>query len=1075
MKSTLRRLGSSLAALATAVTPAVAQIDHAQLEALAARSIGPAGMSGRIGAIDAVADDPNVIYVGAATGGLWRSTSGGTTWEPLMDSLPAASIGAIAIYQAAPDIVWVGTGERNRRNSAGVGTGVYKTMDGGKTWERLGLERTGAVDAIVLHPSNPDIAYVGALGNTWADSEDRGVYRTTDGGRTWSKILYVDERTGAGDLVMDPANPNKLFAAMWEHRRWPWFFESGGEGSGLHITFDGGRTWRQLTSEDGLPEGELGRIGLDFSLSNPEVVYAVVEATKSVMLRSDDGGLTWRTVNSDPVGRRGGIAVRPFYYAQVRVDPENENRLYNVQGDVDFSEDGGKTFRNLMPSRTGVHVDHHAFWINPHDGRHIIDGNDGGVSISRDRGKTWRFVENLPLAQFYHIAVDMETPYHVLGGLQDNGSWRGPASVWENGGIRYYHWAELNFGDGFATIMDPNAPRYGYAMSQGGALVRFDAETGDGVSIRPAHAGGTTLRFNWNAGIAADPFDGCIYYGSQFLHKSCDMGRSWEILSPDLTTDDPEKQRQLESGGLTYDVTDAENHTTILTIAPSPVEQGVIWVGTDDGNVQVTRDGGATWANVADRIRGVAANTWVPHIEASKHDAATAYVVFDDHRRGDDRPYLYKTTDYGRSWRSLVTPELDYFLHAVEEDPVNPAVLYLGSEFGMYLSLDGGRSWTLWRHGLPRAPVRALVVHPRDHDLVIGTHGRAAYVIDDVRPVRALAAEPSIVEEALHLFEVPPAIQYEIAQVRGMRFVGDAKFIGGNRPYGALLTYYLREAPDTSAPGRPAAAASSRWPGAGAWSGGRGGRSGPTATIEILDADGEIIRAMEGPAARGLNRTAWDLRHDRFRSLQQESAWWGGSGPYVLPGTYTVRVTVGDAVSERAVEVIADPRLDVSLEDRRANLELQMRIGQRRSVTVEGVERLRKAKDGIDAVLDALSAKHDSASSALKQDGASLKDRLEEIELQVTERDDKQGIWQDPTAVWNMITSAGRAVPTWERPPESAHLYLEQAEARLTAVLESLNAVLSTDVAQFRERVSAVGIELVPPLETLTIDWEEED
>ncbi|MFQ6047335.1 MAG: hypothetical protein ACE5PT_13435, partial [Gemmatimonadales bacterium] len=990
-------------------------------------------------AIDAVNSNPNIIYVGAATGGLWKSTTGGVTWEPVMDSLPAASIGAVAIFQASPDIVWVGTGERNRRNSAGVGTGVYKSMDGGRSWTHVGLANTGAIDAIILHPSDPNVACVGALGNTWTESEDRGVYKTTDGGKTWAKILYVNERTGAGDLVMDPSNSNKLLAGMWEHRRWPWFFKSGGPGSGLYITVDGGETWNRLTSEDGLPEGELGRIGLDFSRSKPDVVYAVVEAERSVLMRSDDGGHTWRVVN-----RERGVMVRPFYYGQVRVDPLNENRVYDVHGTIDLSEDGGKTFRTLLPFAR-VHVDHHAFWIGP-DGNLLIDGNDGGVYISRDRGEGWRFVENLPLAQFYHINVDMETPFNVYGGLQDNGSWQGPSQVWENGGIRYYHWAEVAFGDGFATLSDPRDPRYGYAMSQGGFLVRFDKVTGAEEDIRPAHPEGVELRFNWNAGIAIDPFDGAIYYGSQFVHRSPDMGNTWTIISPDLTTNDPEKQRQLESGGLTYDVTAAENHTTILTIAPSPVERGVIWVGTDDGNVQITRDGGGTWENVVVRIRGVPENTWVPHIEASKFEGGTAFVVFDDHRRGNNRPYLYKTTDYGRSWESLVTDDIEYFLHVVEQDPENADVLYLGSEFGMYLSLDGGESWSLWRHGLPRAPVRALVVHPRDHDLVIGTHGRAAYIMDDVRPLRAFASDPGIAQQPLHLFEIPTAVQYNVSQVGGMRFTADGMFRGENRPYGALLTYWVLEGDDSA-----------------------------KATIEVLEGD-EVIRRFEGPAKAGLNRTSWDLRRDGFRRLRDEDvpSEFLPPGPGILPGTYTVRVEVGDHEAEGTVTVEPDPRVEIPRADRVAKLDALMRAGRRQEAAVDAVERLRDAKKGVDEVLERIKGEDDSTSNAIRQAGDSLKKLLHPLEEEFTGPQEIQGILRRPDAVLAMVSQAYRALSaTLAAPTEAQMLYLEQADARLGRGVERVNDILAQEVAAFRRQVEAAGIELFPALEPVEMERQE--
>jgi photosystem II stability/assembly factor-like uncharacterized protein len=1043
LRVSFRPLAAFAALAALTTSDVTAQLDTALFHGMAARSIGPAGMSGRISAIDAVNADPNIIYAGAATGGLWKSTTGGVTWTPLMDHLPTSSIGAVAIFQAAPDVVWIGTGERNRRNSAGVGTGVYKSMDGGKTWTRLGLEDTGAIDAIILHPTDPGIAYVGALGNTWSESEDRGVYKTTDGGQSWSRILYVNSRTGAGDLVMDPSNPLHLIAAMWEHRRWPWFFTSGGPGSGLYVTYDGGDSWKQLSTDNGLPNGELGRIGLDFARSNPDVVYAVTEATRSVMLRSDDGGDSWSVVN-----RERGIAERPFYYAQVRVDPTNENRVYNVHGTIDLSEDGGKTFRTLLPFAR-VHVDHHAFWVGP-DGNLLVDGNDGGVYISRDRGEGWRFVDNLPLAQFYHINVDMETPFNVYGGLQDNGSWQGPSSLWENGGIRFYHWDEVNFGDGFATLVDPTNPRYGYAMSQGGNIARFDKETGERKNIKPVHPGGALLRFNWNAGIEIDPFDDCVYYGSQFVHRSCDMGHSWTIVSPDLTTNDTTKQRQLESGGLTFDVTAAENHTSILTIAASPVEQGVVWVGTDDGNVQLTRDGGATWTNLVGRIRGVPSGTWVPHIEPSKHAAGTAYVIFDDHRRGNNAPYIFKTANYGQNWESLVTDDIEpfTFVHVIEEDPVNPAVLYLGTEYGMYVSTNGGADWMLWRHGVPRAPVRALVVHPRDHDLVIGTHGRAAYILDDVRPIRALAHDPTLFERPVHLFPIPDAIQHEVAQVGGIRFFADGMFIGENRPFGALLTYSVADGSDSA-----------------------------KVTIEVLEGD-EVVRTFEGPAAMGINRIAWNLQRDGFRrptDPQEPPAEFLPPGPSALPGTYAVRVTHGDAQGSATVRVIADPRFDIPAADRRAKSDMVMQAGRRGEVMAEAIERIRRTKNAVDQVLGHLESRDDSASAALSEAGRSLNTRLSEMEERMMGQQDVQGIRRDPTTVSALLFAAyGSLSSSADAPTEAQHLLLEQAEQALQEALEEVNTVFAEDIAAFRAQVRAAELELFPQEAALTIDWRPE-
>ncbi|MGD8868273.1 MAG: hypothetical protein PVI01_11595, partial [Gemmatimonadales bacterium] len=653
----LRRLlsgGAAIALTAAFATPLQAQIDPELLAGMEARSIGPAGMSGRIADIEAVESNPNIVYVGASAGGVWKSENGGLTFEPIFDDQPVHAIGSIEVYQASPDIVWVGTGEGNPRNSvSGTGWGVFKSMDGGRTWMHLGLEKTERIHRIALHPSNSEVAYVGAMGSMWKPNPERGVYKTEDGGRTWNRILYVDENTGVADMEMDPTNPNKILVAMWDYRRWPWFFRSGGPGSGLYLTVDGGRNWKKLTPEDGLPEGELGRMGLAIAPSDPRVVYALIEAKENALYKSEDGGFSWRRISTD-----SNIGNRPFYYYDLRVDTKDPNRVYSLHSLVTVSTDGGESFEQLI-TWGSAHPDHHAMWIDPSDPSHIYEGNDGGVYVSDDHGDTWRFVSNLPLAQYYHINVDMETPYHVYGGMQDNGSWRGPAYVWENGGIRNLHWEEVGFGDGFATLAVPEDPMTGYAMSQGGSLIRWDLRTGERKSIRPVHPDDVELRFNWNAAIAVDPFDGnTVYYGSQFLHKSTDRGDTWTIISPDLTTNNPEWQKQAESGGLTLDVTDAENFTTIITIAPSPVEQGVIWVGTDDGRVHVTRDGGATWTSLEDKARGVPRNTWVPHIEASKYEAGTAFVVFDDHRRGNFAPYVFRVTEYGNRWQSLVTEDL---------------------------------------------------------------------------------------------------------------------------------------------------------------------------------------------------------------------------------------------------------------------------------------------------------------------------------------------------------------------------------------------------------------------------------
>ncbi|HSM62121.1 MAG TPA: hypothetical protein VK849_15040, partial [Longimicrobiales bacterium] len=774
-----------LALLLASASPAATQDGPADYSDMAARSIGPAGMSGRVSDVEVVLRDRNVVYVGGATGGLFRSSDGGLTWDPVFDDQPALGIGAVAVFQPNPAIVWVGTGEGNPRNSAGVGRGLFKSIDGGETWSLVGLEGSERIHRIVTHPTDPDVAWVAALGPAWSDGEERGVFRTRDGGATWERVLFGNPRTGAADLVMDPSNPDKLFAAMWEFRRDPWFFTSGGPGSGLFVTHDGGDTWDRIEAEDGLPEGELGRIGIAVSASSPDVVYALVEAAKSALVRSDDGGRTWRTISD-----RDGIAPRPFYYADIRVDPKNENRIYSLHSAIQVSEDQGRTWRTVVPSQI-IHGDVHELWIDPDDPRRMIIGEDGGIAFTYDRGGHWRFVENLTLAQFYHVTVDMETPFNVYGGLQDNGSWWGPSTVWESRGILNAHWRRVGGGDGFSVMSDPSDPRYGYSMSQQGSLQRFDKATGTRWGLQPVHPDGVPLRFNWNAGLVLDPYDSTtVYLGSQFVHRTRDHGASWEIISPDLTTDDPAKQRQMESGGLTLDATGAENHTTIVTIAPSPLERGVIWVGTDDGNVQITRDDGATWTNLIRNARGVPEATWVPDIEPSKHAPGRAYAVFDDHRRGNWETYVYRTEDYGASWTRLPTEGVDGFAHVLAEDPVAEDLLFLGTEFGLYMSTDGGSTWDHWTYGVPTVPVRDAVVHPRDGDLVIATHGRGILIVDDVRPLRALA--DGSVRHGQGPFMVPPpaALTVEIAEAIGYRSTGHAMQRGENRPSGALLSFW---------------------------------------------------------------------------------------------------------------------------------------------------------------------------------------------------------------------------------------------------------------------------------------------
>ncbi|MFO7895288.1 MAG: hypothetical protein R6U63_16375 [Longimicrobiales bacterium] len=1033
--ATLFGLAGLALTAALAPAPATAQVDLAQYEAMTARNIGPGGMSGRVADVDVQASDPNVVWVGSATGGLWRSDDAGLTWEPMTDDLPTSSIGQVAIFQPNPDIVWVGTGEANPRNSMGVGRGVWKSIDGGRSWEAVGLEGSEHVSRILLHPTDPEVAWVAAMGPAWSDGEHRGVFRTRDGGETWQRVLWANPSTGAADLVMDPTNPNKLIASMWEFRRWPWYFRSGGSGSGLHVTYDGGDTWEELGPDDGLPAGELGRTGLAIAASQPNVVYALVEAERNALLRSDDGGHSWRTVNRDR-----GINPRPFYYADIRVDPTNENRVYRVAGRLDVSEDGGKSFETVVPSRL-IHGDVHDLWLSD-DGQTLIQGNDGGVGISYDRGDTWRFVSNLVLAQYYHINVDSMMPYNVLGGMQDNGSWVGPAYVWQQRGIANFDFQRIGGGDGFDVVPDPTDDRYVYGMSQQGSLYRFDKVTGGRYYIQPNHPDpDVRLRFHWNAGIALDPHEpGALYIGSQFLHRTDDRGRSWETLSPDLTTDDPEKQRR-DTGGLTYDVTGAENHTTILTIAPSPLEESVIWVGTDDGNVQLTRDGGGSWTNTVDRIRGAPEGAFVPHIEASGHDPAVAYVVFHDYQRGDWTPWVFRTDDYGRSWDRIVEgDDVDGFVRVVEEDPVTPNLLWVGTEFGLWLSLDGGDRWQGWEHGVPTAPVRDAVTHPREHDLVLGTHGRGAFVIDDVRPLQALAGDASVADRSVHLFDPPTAYHHEVAEPMGFRSTGHAMWWGENRPFGARLSIWVGD--DASA--------------------GDEEPESSVATISVMDAQGAAIRTFEDRLEPGLNRVLWRLETDGVRMPDDDSDAPPPSGPAAPPGDYTVRVAFDGDTASAPIAVRIDPREEtLDRADFVAAAETYRQVSELRLGVEETETRIRDLLDGIGLVRDRLEQTDVDGEAAIMERADSAEAALEALLVRLRGDREAQGITDRSATVLSALYGASADVrPGVPTPNQEAGI--DRGEAVVTAWLEDADVVFTRVVEPLRAAVDAAGLGLLP-------------
>ena len=1055
----LHLIGVGLLFIGWALPAQAQQVDSTKLEGMAPRAIGPAGMSGRVTAIEAVVDNPDIIYAGTASGGLWKSTTGGTTWDPIFDDQRVHSIGSIAIDQDNPDVIWVGTGEGNPRNSQNAGDGVFKSVDGGRTWQFMGLKGTRSIHRMLIHPDNSDIAYAGAQGATWGPTPERGVYKTIDGGQTWDRILSVNDTTGVADLVMDPSNPNKLIAAMWQYQRWPHFFESGGPGSGLYITYDGGDNWTELTPEDGLPPKPWGRIGLAIAPSNPERVYAYVESEDNALYRSDDGGHSWQRVNSD----MGEIGGRPFYYADLRVDPKNENRVYSLHSIITYSEDGGESFETLVPY-AGVHPDHHAMWIHPEDPSLMYDGNDGGLYVSRDRGVNWSFVENLPLGQFYHISVDNQIPYNVYGGMQDNGSWRGPSAVWRTGGIRNAFWQEIAFGDGFDVVPDPEQPTQGYAMSQGGSLVRWNVETGEQEYIPPQHPDeDVKLRFNWNAAIAQSPHDpATVYYGSQFVHRSTDRGQSWSIISPDLTTDNPEWQRQLESGGLTYDVTQAENYTTITAIAPSPRQEDVIWAGTDDGNVQVTRDGGTSWTNVVGTIDGVPEHTWVAQIRASQHNDGEAVVVFDNHRRNDWTPYVYRTTDYGQSWDRLVGED-DVWGYALSfvQDPIEPDLMFVGTEFGLYFSLNGGDDWQQWTTDYPTASTMDMQIQEREHDLVVGTFGRSAYVLDDIRPLRALAREGTdLLDEPLHVFEAPDAYLAEYQQPPGTRFTGDGEYAGENEPYGAMISFSIHPPEEN-----------------GDENGGENGENEAPKeiTFKVVNADGDTIRTFtEDELKPGINRTTWNLRRKGVRYPMQpepEEDAPEPTGPQVMPGTYTVVAQYGDHTASTDVRVHMDPRIDVNRADLQARYQLVDRLMANIEVATEAADRLRAAQKTIGQVNDQLDALPDSTAQNLREQGSDMRDSIETLMADIRGQEDVQGIRRDPSVVTAKIFTASRYLQSsTDAPSQSERRALQHAEARMQRLIENVNAFFEDDWPAYRSAVEQADLQLFSDYEPLRLN-----
>jgi photosystem II stability/assembly factor-like uncharacterized protein len=899
--------------------PGPVRVDSGVLSGLGARNIGSAAMSGRIAAIAAHGEGgKTTVYVGAASGGVWKSEDGGTTFRPVFDRQPVQSIGAIAIDPRNPRNVWVGTGEAWTRNSVSIGDGIYRSTDGGESWSHAGLPASERVARIVVDPRDSEVAWACVPGKLWSDSPDRGLYRTSDGGRTWALLLPGKNlSTGCSSVSLDPKAPDTVLAGMWDFRRQGWTFRSGGDGptapsgSGLHRSEDGGLTWSEVSpGAAGLPPAPWGRVEVVHAPSDSRVVYAFVESTAAGLYRSGDGGRTW-----EPRDRSFDMVWRPFYFARLVVDPVNPDRLFKTDLNLIVSEDGGRSFASASGRS---HGDWHDLWIDPRNPKHVIGGDDGGLWISQDGGSRWWKGDNLPISQFYHVSADAQDPYHVYGGLQDNGSWSGPSSYpWF---VPTSSWDLVNGSDGFWVFVDPTDPDGVYAEGQGGFLMRFDRRTRAVRDLQPKAGYGEKLRFNWNTPLHLSPGrPGTLYMGAQFLFRTRDRGETWERISPDLSTGDPVRQRQETSGGITVDNSSAEMHTTIYAIAESPRNPEVIWVGTDDGNLQLTRDGGKSWKNVAPAVEGLPPRSWVSWVEASRFDEAVAYAAFDRHTSGDMSPWVYRTEDHGASWRRVAAPEqgIRGYAHVIREDPVKASVLYLGTELGLWISLDRGRTWAAFQGGrFPAVAVRDLVVQPREHDLVIGTHGRGIWIVDDLTPLRALSDELLSREAAF----LPGRPSQQRMNALGAWVTGDAGYAGESAPTGAVITYLLPERH----------------------------LFGPL-RIEILDADGKVVDTVVASKRRGLNRVTWSMRLPPPR-VPRAAALAGSAtqGPRVLPGTWRVRLVKGSEVFEGSIELALDRRAPYGLADRAAQLELALRIQAlfgRMSGAVDQLEALRRGAD----------------------------------------------------------------------------------------------------------------------------------
>jgi photosystem II stability/assembly factor-like uncharacterized protein len=1059
-------------------------------KSIAFREIGPAISGGRVTAVAGVAGDPNVYYVGAADGGVFRTEDGGMTWKAYFQHQQVASIGAIAVDPRDPDIVWIGTGEANVRNDVSFGDGVYKSSDGGKTWQHLGLDHTFQISAIAIDPLDPNAVFVAAMGSPWQDNAERGVFRTSDGGKTWQKVLYLGPGIGISDLAMDPKNPQILFAAAYKYRRTPWSYSEGGPEDAIYRSVDGGNTWQRLSGH-GLPTPPVTRIGLAIAPSMPNRVYAVIGSTEGVLWRSDDSGDHWTLVSKDQE-----VDSRPFYFSHLAVDPRNPDKVFALSNDFELSTDGGHSFH---PIARQIHVDNHAIWIDPAGSGRIIEGNDGGVTISSDDGAHWRFVGNIAIGQFYHVAASDSWRYLVCGGLQDNSGWCGPSRSKNPSGILSRSWFSLNGGDGIFSVPAPDNPDIIYNSTQNSSMAAFNRVSEQSRDMEPypedfVGEGVAKLkyRFDWDSAFAVSPENPAVLYiGGNVVFESDDHGHTWKAISPDLTRNDKTKQ-QSSGGPVIKDNSGAEVYDTILVVAPSPTDAKTIWVGTDDGEVQLTRDGGARWTNVTANVPNLPSWGRVESIDLPAKHPGEAFIAVDRHFSGDFTPYLYRTTDYGASWQSISgNLPADVYAHVVRQDLSNPNLLYAGLENGLYVSWDAGQQWYLFGLGLPNAAVYDIQLNARDNDLIVGTHGRSIWILDDLTPFQQFT--PQIAGETAHLFPPEPAVRFQ--RYSPVEELGDSAFYGQNPPYGAVLSYSVAPGaqgsgelvitnskgqvvrtlkgthplmPGQAPPGEsdlpPAAMQSAQAPAQQPEQ--HEAKPGqPTVSTQAQQQPPTEKAAAQGAAPKmvpwvstepGLQRIVWDLHADGPVRWNDGKSFLKGPrfGPLVPPGTYTAALTIGGQTMKQTIDVVNDPASTGTL------AEMQQRYDATESAMHE-LSQLDVALNRLDTIHGQLEALRAAVKGTPDEKAAgeaidTLEKQCKALEAKITANPGAaEAILGIPAQIHEKMLMMMFELEGEDDAPSAAMLAQQQRlQPDYETAIRAFNDFLSTDVAAFNRKMS---------------------